>query len=228
MNFPLFLIPRKFGKFELGAGGSAAVRIARERLISAAVGMTMIAACWLPGAVAVTSAQSSLEVISAEACIVAPRTRQEVALLLADPNTATPAATTAGQTLPAGKPVAAETATAMEQVVQMWLACQNAGEPLRAWSLFSDGYLFRLLSRQGGLSGEAYRELATPAPVTAEVAVVLAIEGERLLPDGRFGATVIVSYPSVPMPKRFFFYFTQIGGRLLIDGILGEISFSVP
>ena len=97
----------------------------------------------------------------------------------------------------------------MEQIVQMWLACQNAGEPLRAWSLFSDGYLFRLLSRQGGLSGEAYRVLATPAPVAAEAAVVLAIEGERLLPDGRYGATVTVSYPSVPMPKRFFFFFTQ-------------------
>jgi len=37
-----------------------------------------------------------------------------------------------------------------------------------------------------------------------------------------------VSYPSVPMPKRFFFYFTQVNDRLLIDGILGEISFSIP
>jgi hypothetical protein len=149
-------------------------------------------------------------------------------VLLADPNRATPAATTAGQTLPAGEPVSAETAAAMEQVVQMWLACENAGEPLRAWSLFSDGYLFRLLSRQGGLTGEAYRELATPAPAAAEAAVVLAIEGERLLPDGRFGATVTASYPTVPVPKRFFFFFTQVDGRLLIDGILGEISFSVP
>jgi hypothetical protein len=157
-----------------------------------------------------------------------PRTRQEIAALLTDPSTATPAATTAGQTLPAGEQVAAETAAAMDQTVQMWLACQNAGEPLRAWSLFSDGYLFRLLSRQGGLTSEAYRALATPAPVAAEAAVVLAIEGERLLPDGRFGATVTVSYPSVPMPKRFFFYFTESGGRLVIDGILGEISFSVP
>jgi hypothetical protein len=149
-------------------------------------------------------------------------------VLLADPNTATPAPTTAGQTLPAGEAVAAETAAAMEQVVRIWLACQNAGEPLRAWSLFSDGYLFRLLSRQGGLSGDTYRELATPAPVAAEAAVVLAVERERLLPDGRLGAMITVSYPSVPMPKRFFFYFTQVGGRLLIDGILGEISFSVP
>ncbi len=242
MNFRLFLVPRKFRKFRkfdsreagliaasarFSEWASATVRVAQARRISAVVSLTVIAAWWLPGEVTGTSARSSPEAITAEECTVAPRTRQEIAVLLADPNTATPAATTAGQTLPAGEPVAAETA-AMEQVVQMWLACQNAGEPLRAWSLFSDGYLFRLLSRQGGPSGEAYRELATPVRVAAEAAVVLAIEGERLLPDGRLGATVTVSYPSVPMPKRFFFYFIQDDGRLLIDGILGEISFSVP
>jgi hypothetical protein len=189
--------------------------------------MAAIATWWLPGA-AGASALGSPQAGPAEECVVAPRTRQELAALLADPDIATPDATTAGETLPAGEPVAAETAAAMEQVVRMWLACQNAGEPLRAWSLFSDGYLFRLLSRQGGLSGDAYRALATPAPVSNDAAVVEAIGGERLLPDGRFGATVTVSYPSVPMPKQFFFYFTQVGGRLLIDGILGEISFSVP
>jgi hypothetical protein len=117
---------------------------------------------------------------------------------------------------------------AMEHLVHFWLACQNAGEPLRAWSLFSDGYLYRLLSRQGGLAAEAYQALATPAPVAEEAARVVAIEGERLLPDGRYGATVTLRYPSVPMPKRFFFFFTQVDDRLLIDGILGEISFSVP
>jgi hypothetical protein len=116
----------------------------------------------------------------------------------------------------------------MNRIVHLWLACQNAGEPLRAWSLFSDGYLYRLLSRQGGLSGDASRALATPAPVAAKAAGVLAIEDERLLPDGRYGATVTIEYPSVPMPKRFFFFFTEIDGRLVIDGILGEISFSVP
>jgi hypothetical protein len=116
----------------------------------------------------------------------------------------------------------------LERVVHLWLACQNAGEPLRGWSLFSDGYLSRLLSRQGGLPGDGYRALSTPAPVMAEAAVILSIEGERILPDGRYGATVTIEYPSVPMPKRFFFFFTEIDGRLLIDGILGEISFSVP
>jgi hypothetical protein len=203
--------------------------VARACQISVAVSLAaVIAAWWLPSVVGGASDQSSPEAVPTGDCIVAPRTRQEIVALLANPSTATPAATTAGQTLPAGQQVTAETASAMDQTVQMWLACQNAGESLRAWSLFSDGYLFRLLSRQGGLTSEAYRALATPAPVAAEAAVVLAIEGERLLPDGRFGATVTVSYPSVPMPKRFFFYFTESGGRLVIDGILGEISFSVP
>jgi hypothetical protein len=197
--------------------------------IATAVGLVAAIATWrLPGGMGGADAQSSPEAVPVRECIVAPRTREEIAALLTDPNTATPAATTAGQTLPAGEPVAAGTAAAMGQVVQMWLACQNAGEPLRAWSLFSDGYLFRLLSRQGGVSDVAIGALATPAPVAAEAAEVLAIEGERLLPDGRFGATVTISYPSVPIPKRFFFYFTQLDGRLLIDGILGEISFSVP
>ena len=199
------------------------------RQISAAVSLaTVIAAWWPPGAIAGAGDQVSLEAVPAQECIVAPRTRQEIDALLANSNVATPAATTAGRTLPAGEPVAAATAATMEHIVRVWLACQNAGEPLRAWSLFSDGYLLRLLSRQSGLSEEAYRELATPAAAGTEAAVILTIEGERLLPDGRYGATVTVSYPSVPMPKRFFFFFTQDGGRLLIDGILGEISFSVP
>jgi hypothetical protein len=162
------------------------------------------------------------------ACDLPARTPDEITALLASSEVATPAATTEGLTLPQGVPADADRAATMKRIVRLWLACQNAGEPLRGWSLFSDGYLYRLLSRQGGLSGEVYQALATPAPVADEAAIVLAIEGERLLPDGRYGATVTLEYPSVPMPKRFFFYFTVSDGRLVIDGILGEISFSVP
>ncbi len=141
---------------------------------------------------------------------------------------ATPAATTGGQTLPEGTPAGTTSAVAMERIVRLWLACQNAGEPLRAWSLFSDGYLYRLLSRQAVMLDDAFRDLATPATAVTEASTLVAIEGQRILPDGRYGATVVIAYPSVPMPKRFFFYFTEVDGRLLIDGILGEISFSVP
>jgi hypothetical protein len=141
---------------------------------------------------------------------------------------ATPAATTAGQTLPVGTPVDDATAVELEQTVLVWLACQNAGEPLRSWSLFSNGYLYRLLSRQGGLTPAGYAVLATPEPAGDRVAVLQAIHGQRQLADGRYGATVTITYPSVPIPKTFFFYFLRDNDRLLIDGILGEISFSVP
>jgi len=161
-------------------------------------------------------------------CDVPARTADEITALLASTSVATPAATTGGQTLPAGVPADADVAATMKRIVQLWIACENAGEPLRAWSLFSDGYLYRLLSRQGGSYGEAFQSLATPAPSADKAAVILAVKGERLLPDGRYGATVTVEYPSVPMPKQFFFFFTEIDGRLVIDGILGEISFSVP
>jgi hypothetical protein len=148
--------------------------------------------------------------------------------LLSSKAIVTPPATTAGHTLPEGTPVDDSTATLMEQTVREWLACQNAGEPLRAWSLFSDGYLYHLLSRQGGLTPAGFDALATPEPATDRIAILQAVRGQRILDDGRYGATVTITYPSVPMPKTFFFYFVRDNDRLLIDGILGEISFSVP
>jgi hypothetical protein len=93
--------------------------------------------------------------------------------------------------------------------------------------LFSDGYLYRLLSRQG-IPERLDAALATPGTDVNGGAEFVELHGPRVLPDGRFGATVTISYPSVPMPKTFFFYFTEIDGPLVIDGIMGEISFSVP
>jgi hypothetical protein len=152
---------------------------------------------------------------------------EEIDQLLARTDVATPAATTSGQTVPEGAPVNDATAARIEEIVHKWLACQNAGEPLRAWALFSDGYLYRLLSRQGGLPAEAYAAMATPA-ATSGGAEIVEMRDARLLPDGRHGATVVIAYTSVPMPKTFFFFFAEERGRLVIDGILGEISFSVP
>jgi hypothetical protein len=192
-------------------------------MVTAAV----VAQIWVATAGPVLGAPAAPSSETTPACDVPARTPDEITTLLASTDIATPAATTDGQILPPGVPADADTTVALERVVHLWLACQNAGEPLRAWSLFSDGYLYRLLSRQGGFSGEAYRALATPTPA-AEAAGVSEIEGERLLPDGRYGATVTLEYPSVPMPKRFFFFFVASDGRLVIDGILGEISFSVP
>ena len=159
---------------------------------------------------------------------MAPRSPADIARLLSGPKIETPAATTGGETLPEGEPVDAATRQVIGATVRLWLACENAGEPLRAWALFSDGYLYRLLSRQAGTTEASLAALATPIPTAAATAMLREIRGERLLPDGRLGATVVIVYQSVPMAKSFFFFFTRENGRLLIDGILGEISFSVP
>ncbi len=219
------LLPRKTQE-DATWGARLEASLTRFHLITATIfGLVVVWACT---AGPVLSAPATPTTFATPGCDVPARTPDEITALLASTGVATPAATTDGRTLPQGVPADAAIAATMKRMVHLWLACQNAGEALRAWSLFSDGYLYRLLSRQGESSSEAYRTLATPAPVAEEVAKVLAIEGERLLPDGRYGAMVTVEYPSVPVPKRFFFYFTEIGGRLLIDGILGEISFSVP
>ena len=95
-------------------------------------------------------------------CAAIPRSWDDITSLLARSDLATPAATTDGTTLPDGTPADDEALAAMERTVREWLACQNAGQQLRAWSLFSNGYLHRLLSRQGGLSAEAFAGMATP------------------------------------------------------------------
>jgi hypothetical protein len=182
----------------------------------------------LPPSFSVVAAPATPADSSHVACAASPRTEENIAALLADATLATPAPTTGSATLPKGVPASEKETRAMKARVGAWLACQNAGEPLRAWSLFSDGYLARLLSRQGGLAPDAYATLATPSPSTSAPATLRAFRDARELPDGRLGAIVTIAYPSVPMPKTFFFTFVRQGNSLLIDGILGEISFSVP
>ena len=165
---------------------------------------------------------------TAEVCDVPPRSLADVTRLLTSGGIATPAATTGGMTVPTGTPADPAEAAAMERTVRRWLACENAGQPLRAWALFSDGYLYRLLSRLNVADSEALAAAAANAGNAAGGAELVRIGGQRVLPDGRLGATVTIAYPSVPMPKTFFFAFSGVDDHLLIDGILGEISFSVP
>jgi hypothetical protein len=160
------------------------------------------------------------------ACETPPRSQAELTALFATP-LASPAPTPG--VVAEGRPVDPQTEAELTATTSAWLACQNAGEPLRAWSWFTDGYLRRLLDRQGGVGPAAYDALATPEPAGPnDQAAIAAIRDVRFLPDGRAGATVTLTYPAVPMPKTFFFTFARIDGRWLIDGILGEISFSVP
>ena len=161
-------------------------------------------------------------------CDVASRSYKNITSLLDAPPPATPPATTGGETLESGFPATDSDVLAMRNLIGEWLACQNDGKLFSSWALFSDGYLYRLISRQPQLSSDLYDDWATPTPAAAATATLLTITDERRLDDGRLGATVRIGYASVPMPKQFFFYFVEQDGTLLIDSILGEISFSVP
>lgn len=161
-------------------------------------------------------------------CDVAPRSYASITSLLEGSPPATPAATTLGETLERGNPTTLAERQAMRNLVEKWLTCQNEGKLFSAWALFSDAYLYRLISRQPPLTAALYDDWATPQAAESASATLLEISGERRLDDGRLGATVRISYASVPMPKQFFFYFVEQNGTLLIDSILGEISFSVP
>jgi hypothetical protein len=115
-----------------------------------------LGAVYVSTAAPVLSVPATPSTVPTPLCDVPARTPDQIADLLASTEIAMPAATTDGKTLPAGVPADADAAGMMERIVHLWLACQNAGEQLRAWSLFSDGYLYRLLSRQGELSGQSY------------------------------------------------------------------------
>ena len=118
----------------------------------------------------------------------------------------------------------------MQKAIDRFVACGNAGEPLRVYALYSDAYLLSLLSRERPLLDQSrYDALATPIAATpGQQATVTLIEGGRRFADGRIGVNVTITYPNIPVPKTFFFVFIPGPDGLLIDDIMGELTFSLP
>jgi hypothetical protein len=132
--------------------------------------------------------------------------------------------------VPEGEPASPEQEAAVFGMVRRLVACYSAGELLRAYALFTPGYFHRVFGKQGPYTDAAYASLATPQPAKDDERVkIIDITNIRVLPDGRVGATVVLEYAVIPMPKRFLMVFQQeTDGTWVIDDILGEISFSVP
>jgi hypothetical protein len=161
-------------------------------------------------------------------CDVDPISLEALNAAIETPGLATPVPFRNG-VVPDGLPATAEEGAAVYDMVQRLVACYSAGELLRAYALFTPGYLGRVFGKQGGYGEATYLSLATPQPAAADERVrVLEIDAIRSLPDGRIAATVVLEYAVIPMPKRFLMVFTEAAGGWAIDDILGEISFSVP
>ena len=164
----------------------------------------------------------------AEPCVTPARAWDEITIMIATPAPPEPERTGA---LPWGEQIGAEDQAAIRSTIEQFIACSNAGEPLRVYGLYTDAYLQRLLSRERpAIDHDRYNALATPMPAEASAgAELIEISGaRRIVMSGQLGALITLAYPSVPEPKTFFFTFQWIDDSLQIDDILGEITFSLP
>jgi hypothetical protein len=180
-----------------------------------------------PGAFAQTATPTP-DTPPPELCRVAPISFEDLQAILATP-IATPSASPTAPTIPEGTPADPETAAGITATLHELIACFNAGEVLRAYSLYTPDYLRRIYSTQDPPTEAAYAVLATPQPADADArSAILDVAGVRVFDDGSAGANVTIRYAHIPVPKTFFFTFVRAGDRWLIAGALGEISFSVP
>lgn len=162
---------------------------------------------------------------SGSVCTVEPRSFDEIQRL----------SRSAMDQIPApGNRVAREPATSavsdsLEALVAEFLRCSAAGEPLRVWSLYSDAYLARLLSRERGYDRARYEADAEPRPVSADAQPILrSFADVTVASHDHAAARVAIFYPNLDREKAFEFHFIRVEGVWLIDEIQGEITFSVP
>ena len=159
----------------------------------------------------------------AVACPAEPRPAEELLSLWYDPTGSPiavppePEAEASPAALPAGAPAEPETVAAIEDAVQAWAACYNAGDVLGMFALLSDD-LARRQGPQGGATQEETRSaLAAPPIPPAEPLVVSEAHDARVLDDGRVGAVFAFGDPQQPAALVFVVFAEADGGWLLDD-----------
>ena len=152
-------------------------------------------------------------------CTVAPRTLDELERILA---LTTPSAPIERPLT--GDPIdpTSETGQGAIATLETLFACLNAGDRLRAYSLYTDAYLATIL-QPGDLSTVATPQPNDPDELTRIVDIALST-----LPDDRVLAQVTLDPALIPVQKIFDFVLVQVDGRWRIDAVINEIDFSLP
>lgn len=161
--------------------------------------------------------------VRASECTVSPRpTRDLIAVLKAPPGLARDAQNGTPVSLQApptgGGPANAETANAVTATAREAVACLNAGDLARLFSLYSENYLVHFW---GGIAGpdlsekevqERVQALETPKPQPeSDQLALIAVDDVEVLPDGRVMATVINNHGESRV------VFVKDGDRYLVD-----------
>ncbi len=122
-----------------------------------------------------------------------------------------------------------ETTAEVEALVQAFLDCSAAGEPLRVWSLYSDAYLGRLLYRERGYDRTRYAADLVAAPLELSERPELRVVSHVMATgQDHASATVVIWYPNLDREKTLAWRFVRVGDEWRIDEIDGEITFAVP
>jgi hypothetical protein len=184
-------------------------------------------ALWFSGGIAFAQATPIPEIPGPELCQVPAPSFEAIGQIMATPVAVV--ASPVASPLPDASPVPVAESKAVAVVMRELIACFNAGEPLRAYGLYTDDYLRHLLSVQGVPNRTQYDGLAIAEPLHADRYVqILAIRDLNVLPNGGVRAAVTLRYAGIPVPKTFVFDLIESPAGWRIDDSLGEINFSLP
>lgn len=140
-----------------------------------------------------TPGNAQAEVVPASECVTPARPITFLGDLVATPvPESTPEPLVA---VPAGEPLPAEAQAEISATIRQIIACSNSGDLLRAFALFSDSYLRRIVDPTGELEPDVANELANSfaTPTTLNENQLVSLVGIRemvLLPDGRVAVVV--------------------------------------
>jgi hypothetical protein len=114
------------------------------------------------------------------------------------------------------------------------VACLNTPNTLAFFTFLTDQLLVESIARGGmpsdPMAAGAATPAATPAPIPPEQYVTLnGVRNLRLLPDGRIGAFVDMTFPDEgPEPQTDYIVFRHHEGRWLIDLIISNPQTGPP
>lgn len=209
------------------AGALAAVLVVVVTLTGAAAGRAQEPAATPPATPAGTTAPSGCTVEARPLSFLETLVRQPVPDVTPVPVEA----------VPEGVPVDEATRAEITVTVTMLIACVNAGDVLRAFSLYEDAYLRRIVDPDGALTVEIANELvvsfATPEPVPAERNTTLVgLPLLRLTAEGRV-AVVLETNGGVEddddETELDLLVLARVDGRwLIVDGRTGLDRDEIP
>jgi hypothetical protein len=131
--------------------------------------------------------------------------------------------------LPGGPSADPATAAAVAAAVRQYIACVNTGELLRVLALATDAEVRRFVAEEGPVTPWRYAELATPLPSPPSGRTsLLAVDGARVLPDGRVGVVVRARIAVPPHDTVTLFVFARVGDRWRLDDAVQVVRPASP